>query len=162
MKPTLTTPDTLLLGMWVEGQRAAIVGTLVREDEEIITEVTHWVGGWAGVYKEWATLVNVLKDAAIVGSKHLLIVSNDAALVRALTPPLRAPAADQVERKWLLGWGKEGQRGGYVEMPFGGDAAHWDAIRLLAAGPWAGRWRVVWSDKLEKARELWRQSTNRQ
>ena len=158
MKPTLTTPDTLLLGMWVEGQRAAIVGTLVREDEEIITEVTHW----AGLYKEWATLVDVLKDAAIVGSKHLLIVSNDAALVRALTPPLRAPAADQVDRKWLLGWGKEGQRGGYVDMPFGGDAAHWAAIWLLAAGPWAGRWRVVWSDKLEKARELWRQSTSRQ
>jgi hypothetical protein len=153
VKPTTTTENTLILSLWVEGPNCAIVGALRREDDVVVPDV--YMARKACT--PWTTLVEALAEAAIIGMKHLLIVSNDKNLVAALTPPLRPPAPTEMERHWALGWGEEGQRGGYVEIPWGGDIDHWRVLGLLACGQWAGCWRAVWSDGITKARELCQQ-----
>lgn len=154
MKPTLLTPDTLILSMWCEDRTTAIVGSLRRDDDTIVADVVTEVT----VGKPCTTvLCTTLDDVGMIGAKHLLILTNDRELVAMVRSPLIAPKADQVERKWLLGWGKEGQRGAYVDLPFGGDAEHWRLLTMLCCGGWAGRWRVQHNEQLTKARELWQQ-----
>lgn len=157
MKPTLTTPDTLILSIWQADRTTAIVGSLRRDDDTIVADVLTGV-----TVNEPCTTVlcTTLAEVALIGAKHLLILTNDRSLAAMLSTPLIAPKADQVERKWLLGWGKEGQRGAYVDLPFGGDAEHWRLIEMLAVGQWAGCWRVQYNDQLTKARELWQRHTN--
>lgn len=186
MKPTLTTPDTLILGCWHEDQRCAIVASLrsaeqylpVAEsvvilaaagrqvdhhDANALPVVTrfayHWggfvrpaVGEWSGLL--WPTLAGALDELVVVGCRHLLLVTNDAALCSVLTsatppPPLRTT------RQWVLGWGKKDQKGAYVEVPWGGDADHWQVLVHLGM-TWSGHWQVICRPELlEKARELW-------
>jgi hypothetical protein len=170
MKPTLTTPNTLLLGCWYEAARCGLVASLrsaeywlsSADDGEIVTElayrwggdIRHDVGQWTGPL--WPTLASALNDLTCVGCRHLLFIGNDPVLCHTLARA-QAPAPTQHTRQWLVGWGKEGQKGTYVDIPWGGDAAHWRVLVQLGT-TWAGNWAVVCrADFLQKARTLWLQ-----
>ena len=141
------TADALLLGIWHAGGRAACTGALRDWQGETVPDVLAITG------EPWAILVQALAVAEQCDVGNVVILSNDADLVRALSPPFRPPAPMQTRRifysreEWVdVGWGASDGEG----------AAHWQALCLLG-GRWGGRFRAMQVDDLPKARELWAQ-----
>jgi len=134
-------PNTLLLGIWAAENRAAITGSLTDWRGDTLSDVLACTG------EPWTTLVRALECAQVVGAGDVLILSNDAALVRALSPPLAVPAPTRTERVFY-------SRTEWADVGTGGDAQHWQALRLLG-GQWGGRFKAMQVDDLPKARELW-------
>lgn len=158
MKPLITDNDTLLLGCWIEDGRAAIVGALrttgsqeTTPIDDDIADVCRMAGAIVQDVIErcgapWPALAAALGDAETIGCRGWVILCNDKAMVQALRTK-KAPAPTESKRQWI---GKDT----YLEGKYGGDADHWEALRRLGMH---GRWTVVQSDKLQKARELWLQ-----
>ena len=141
------TPDALLLGIWHADGHAALTGALRDWQGETVPDVLSLTG------QPWTILAQALAAAECIDAGHILILSNDADLVRALSPPFRPPAPSHSQRifysrsEWVdVGWGAGSDE----------DAAHWQALRLLG-GRWGGRFRAMQVDDLPKARELWAQ-----
>jgi len=142
-----STPDAILLGIWHAEGRAAATGALRDWQGETVPDVLAFTG------EPWTVLVQALTEAERIEAGSVVILSNDTALVRALSPPFRPPTPTQTRRifygrtEWVdVGWGAgEGE-----------DAAHWQVLRLLG-GRWGGRFRAMQVDDLPKARELWEQ-----
>jgi hypothetical protein len=141
---SLTAPDTLLLGIWSANGHAAATGALRDWQGEVITDVLAITG------QPWTVLVQALTEAARIDVGNVVILTNDAGLVRALSPPFTPPAPTQRQRIFY-------SRTEWVDVGWGGDADHWQALQLLG-GRWGGRWRVMQVTELPKARELWEQS----
>jgi len=141
------TPDALLLGLWVANGHAAATGAVRDWQGNTVPDVLSLTG------QPWTILAQALAAAECIDAGHILILSNDADLVRALSPPFRPPAPTQTRRifysreEWVdVGWGASDGEG----------AAHWQALRLLG-GRWGGRFRAMQVDDLPKAREMWEQ-----
>jgi len=139
-----TTPDTLLLGIWSANGHAAAVAALRNWQGDTIADVLTATG------QPWTVLVQALATAERCDVGNVVILTNDGALVRALSPPFRPPAPTQTKRIFH-------GRSEWVDVGWGGDADHWQALQLLG-GRWGGRWRVMQVTELPKARELWEQS----
>ena len=142
------TSDALLLGIWHAGGRAALTGALRDWQGETVPDVLSLTG------QPWTILAQALAEAQCIDAGNVVILSNDAGLVRALSPPFRPPAPTQSRRiffsrtEWVdVGWGASDGEG----------TAHWQALRLLG-GRWGGQFRAMLVDELPKARELWAQS----
>ena len=142
------TADALLLGIWHADGRAACTGVLRDWQGETAPDVLALTG------QPWTVLVQALAVAEQCDVGNVIILSNDAALVRALSPPFRPPAPTQTRRvfysrdEWVdVGWGASDGEG----------TAHWQALRLLG-GRWGGRFRAMLVEDLPKARDLWAQS----
>lgn len=142
MKPTLTTPDTVVIGLYSAAGQACATGALRTWDGDLRPDVL--AGGRAPL---WAALAAALADVQAVDTAHVLLLTNDADIVAALTPPIRAPAPTATHREWF-------GRDDWVDVGYGGDEHHWQVLRLLGMR-WAGRWRVQLVDDLPGARELW-------
>ena len=143
-----TTPDALLLGLWVANGHAAATGAVRDWQGNTVPDVLSLTG------QPWTILAQALTTAEQCDVGNVIILSNDAALVRALSPPFRPPTPTQTRRifysreEWVdVGWGASDGEG----------TAHWQALRLLG-GRWGGRFRAMLVDELPKARELWAQS----
>lgn len=141
------TADALLLGIWHADGRAACTGVLRDWQGETAPDVLALTG------QPWTVLVQALAEAERIDAGSVLILTNDAGLVRALSPPFRPPAPTQTRRifysreEWVdVGWGASDGEG----------TAHWQALRLLG-GRWGGRFRAMLVEDLPKARELWAQ-----
>ena len=141
------TADALLLGLWVANGHAAATGAVRDWQGNTVPDVLSLTG------QPWTILAQALAAAECIDAGHILILSNDADLVRALSPPFRPPAPMQTRRifysreEWVdVGWGASDGEG----------AAHWQALRLLG-GRWGGRFRAMQVDDLPKAREMWEQ-----
>ena len=139
-----TTPDTLLLGIWSANGHAAATAALRNWQGDTIADVLTATG------QPWTVLVQALATAERCDVGNVVILTNDGALVRALSPPFRPPAPTQTKRIFH-------GRSEWVDVGWGGDADHWQALQLLG-GRWGGRWRVMQVTELPKARELWEQS----
>jgi hypothetical protein len=139
-----STPDTLLLGIWSVAGHAAATGALRDWQGDTIADVLTATG------QPWTVLVQALVAAERCDVGNVVILTNDGALVRALSPPFRPPAPTQTKRIFH-------GRSEWVDVGWGGDADHWQALQLLG-GRWGGRWRVMQVTELPKARELWEQS----
>ena len=145
MKPTLDTPDTVVVGLYSVAGEAAATGTLLTLAGDVRPDVLA-----VGRAATWPALAAALGQAEPMLARHLLLLTNDAALVEALTPPIRAPVPTAFAdtpiffTEWEIGVG------------YGGDEHHWQVLRLLGC-VWAGRWRVQLVEDLPKARELWAQ-----
>ena len=141
------TSDALLLGIWHADGRAALTGVLRNWQGETVPDVLAYTG------QPWTVLVQALTEAECIDAGHILILSNDADLVRALSPPFRPPAPTQTRRIFY-------SREEWVDVGYGASdgegAAHWQALRLLG-GRWGGRFRAMQVDDLPKAREMWEQ-----
>lgn len=142
MKPSILTPSTIILGCHVDSQCAAIVGSLRGEGGELTTNVIERTGS------PWQAIAAALADAQVIGARHVVLLSNDAAIVAALSKPFPAPAGGERVRVWL---GVRGD-GRYVEGSLG-DAAHWAVLRLLG-WQWAGRFSVQQVAELPAAKVL--------
>ena len=159
MTPSPATADALLLGIWHADGRAALTGALRDWQGETVPDVLALTG------QPWTVPVQALTEAERIDAGHILILSNDADLVRALSPPFRPPAPSRKERvfipriaivnnKWTIeGWDYSDVGVGASD---GEGAAHWQALCLLG-GRWGGRFRAMQVDDLPKARELWAQ-----
>ncbi len=158
MKPTITTPDTLILGMWVEAGRAAVVGSVRKLDNFVEPDVVQATG------MAWAALAEALSDARTMAVRNVVIVTNDSGIVAALSRKpntwnrgmrvmvgLPSPTPTERQRVFL------NRTDGSIDVQWGGDTAHWDALRILG-GDFGGHWSIYQSDNLPKARALW-QST---
>jgi len=141
---SLTAPDTLLLGIWSANGHAAATGALRNWAGETVPDVLALTG------QPWTILVQALTEAVRIDAGNVLVLSNDTALVRALSPPFRPPTPTQTRR---IFYGREE----WVDVGYGGDPQHWQALCLLG-GRWGGRFRAMQVDDLPKARELWEQS----
>lgn len=153
------TADALLLGIWHADGRAACTGVLRDWQGETAPDVLALTG------QPWTVLVQALAEAERIDAGSVLILTNDADLVRALSPPFRPPAPSRKERvfipriaivnnKWTIeGWDYSDVGVGASD---GEGAAHWQALCLLG-GRWGGRFRAMLVEDLPKARELWAQ-----
>ena len=137
------TPDAILLGIWHADGRAALTGALRDWQGETVPDVLAIAG------EPWTVLVQALTAAECIDAGSVLILSNDAALVRALSPPFRPPAPTEYRRIYY-------SREEWVDVGFGGDPQQWQALTMLG-GRWGGRFRAMQVDDLPKARELWQQ-----
>ena len=135
----LSDEDLLLLGIWHADGRAAVVGAVRTVDGEVVPDALRRVGA------TWQAIADALTDASAIGAGAWALLCNDAALVTTLASK-RAPVPTETA---TMRKGRE-----LVTAQYGGDAAHWEVLRRLAA---QGRWTVMQSAKLEKARELWQQ-----
>ena len=156
MKPTLSTPNTVVIGLYSLDGRAGVTGALRTEAGDLRPDVLASKGGAA-----WAALAGALADVLTTGAQHLLVLTNDRAIAEALTPPIRAPAPTAKRREYFApikanDFGFSGTPGYWIDVGYGGDADHWETLRLLAMR-WPGRWRCQLVDDLPKARELWEQ-----
>lgn len=142
MKPNILTANTIILGAYVDSQTAAIVGSLRRDGGEVEAHAIERTGA------TWEALAGALADAATIGAAHVLILTNESALVTALSKPFPAPIGGEQWRKWT------GGKDGHYVAGTTGNAAHWDV--LLALGwAWAGNWRITRVDALPAAKQLW-------
>ena len=137
------TPDALLLGIWHADGHAALTGALRDWQGETVPDVLSLTG------QPWTILAQALAVAEQCDVGNVVILSNDADLVRALSPPFRPPAPTQSRRIFY-------SRDEWVDEGWGGDAQQWQALCLLG-GRWGGRFRAMQVDDLPKARELWQQ-----
>ena len=143
-----STPDAILLGIWHAEGHAAATAALRNWQGETIADVLELTG------QPWTVLVQALTEAARIDVGNVVILTNDAGLVRALSPPFRPPAPTQRQRIFY-------SRTEWVDVGWGGDAEQWQALQLLG-GRWGGRWRVMQVEDLPKARELWQHSQSNQ
>ncbi len=143
MSPTPAAPDTLLLGIWSAHGHAAATAALRNWQGETIADVLELTG------QPWTVLVQALTEAARIDVGNVVILTNDAGLVRALSPPFTPPAPTQRQRIFY-------SRTEWVDVGWGGDVEQWRALQLLG-GTWGGRFRAMQVDDLPKARELWEQ-----
>ena len=134
-------PDAVLLGIWAAEGRAAVTGAIRDARGETTPDVLTLAG------EPWTALVQALEQAAIMDTANVVILSNDAALVQALSPPFAPPKPDHTERVWY-------GRAEWVDVGIGGNAQHWRALQLLG-GRWGGHFRAMVVSDLPKARELW-------
>ncbi len=150
--PNAAAPDTLPVGIWSAptpaGPHAAAVASLRNWQGDTIADVLAATG------QPWTVLVQALGVAEQCDVGGVVILTNDGALVRALSPPFRPPAPTQTKRifysrtEWVdVGWGASDGEG----------AAHWQALAQLG-GRWGGQFKVMQVEDLPKARELWQQS----
>ena len=137
------TADAILLGIWHADGRAACTGALRDWQGETVPDVLAITG------EPWTVLVQALTAAQCIDAGSVLILSNDADLVRALSPPFPPPTPTEHRRIFY-------SREEWVDVGFGGDPQHWQALQLLG-GRWGGQWRVMVVEDLPKARELWQQ-----
>ena len=144
MKPTLDTTDTVVIGLYSADGEAAATGTLLTAAGHVRPDVLA-----VGRAATWAALAAALEQGQAMLARHVLVLTNDATLAQALTPPIRAPAPTATHREWF-------GRDDWVDVGYGGDGHHWQVLRLLGF-VWAGRWRVQLVEDLPKARELWAQ-----
>ena len=147
LKPMISpaVPDAILLGIWVAEGRAAVTGAVRAASGDTLPDVLALAG------EPWTALVQALEQAAIMDTANVVILSNDAALVQALSPPFAPPKPDHTERVWY-------GRAEWVDVGIGGNAQHWRALQLLG-GRWGGHFRAMVVDDLPKARELWEQQS---
>ena len=138
------TPDAILLGIWHADGRSALTGALRDWQGETVPDVLAITG------QPWTVIVQALATAECIDAGSVVILSNDAALVRALSPPFRPPTPTQTRRVFY-------SREEWVDVGWGGDSQQWQALQMLG-GRWAGRFRAMQVDDLPKARELWQQS----
>lgn len=143
MKPTIHTPSTLILGCYVGNQHAAIVGSLRDAEGALRPGIVEQTG------RPWAALAQALAEAEVIGAAHVVVLSNDAGMVQALTRPFSAPVGGERQRVWI---GVRGN-GAFVEVDLG-DAAHWDVLRWLGLR-WGGCFAVQRVESLPNAQALW-------
>ena len=139
-----STPDAILLGIWHAEGRAAATGALRDWQGETVPDVLAFTG------EPWTVLVQALTEAERIEAGSVVILSNDTALVRALSPPFRPPTPTQTQRVFF-------SREEWVDVGYGGDPQQWQALQMLG-GRWGGRFRAMVVEDLPKARELWQQS----
>ena len=139
-----TTPDALLLGLWVANGHAAATGAVRDWQGNTVPDVLSITG------QPWTILAQALEEAERIDAGNVVILSNNADLVRALSPPFRPPAPTQTRRIFY-------SREEWVDVGYGGDSQQWQALQMLG-GRWGGRFRAMQVDDLPKARELWAQS----
>jgi len=154
MKPTIDTPDTVVIGLYSLGGRACVTGALRTGAGDLRPDVLAVQAGAA-----WPALAGALADVLAIGARHLLVLTNDPGIADALTSPIRAPAPTATRREYFApiganDFGFSGTPGYCVDVGYGGDADHWETLRLLAMR-WPGRWRCQLVEDLPKARELW-------
>lgn len=141
MKPSILDNDIVLLGVWLDVQRCAVVGALRNVDGELVSDCIERVG------QPWRALADALADAAAIGCRNgWIILCNDAAMVATLQGK-RAPTPTDEKRHWIA-------KGEYLTGKWGGDADQWEVLQRLGE---YGKWAVIQSDKLQKARELCQQ-----
>lgn len=145
LKPTIETPNTVILGVYSDGATAGIVGSFRTMGGILRTEVLTAAG------PVLAALHTALDAAAALDAGNLVIFSNDAALVAALSPPFRPPAADRAERHWF-------GKGDFTDAGYGGNADHWACLAELG-GRYGGRFNAIKVDDLQRAKEVWQQHT---
>lgn len=141
MKPTIHTVETLVIGVHVDGQSAAAVGSLRTATGAVEAHVTAHIAPSA-----WRALAGALADGALIGAAHVLILCDDAAIVSALRRKA-APVGGEQWRVWT------GGKGGAYVRGAQGDAAHW-ATLLMLGWHWAGHWSAQHVAELPGAKAL--------
>lgn len=138
-----SSPDALLLGLWVANGHAAATGAVRDWQGNTVPDVLGITG------QPWTVLIQALAAAQVIDAGSVVILSNDAALVRALSPPFRPPTPTERRRMFY-------SRTEWVDVGWGGAPQQWQALQMLG-GRWGGRFRAMLIEDLPKARELWQQ-----
>jgi hypothetical protein len=144
----LNTPSTLFLAIYDNGTQMACTASLRATDGQVVADVTQHTSD-----SSWASVDAFMADAANVGTRHIIIFTNAAFLVDALTGRVKTPAPDSTESVY------QPRKGGgkYEQYPVGGNQHWWNVIRhLLRYWCKGGTWQVVavGEDKLGKGKEL--------
>jgi hypothetical protein len=172
MKPDALTPNTLLVGLYVQDGKAVALGSINSMTVEPVTvqgenliqalpdgtlpdvvynvrpDVLQAAGG------AWEALAGALAEATIIDTDHVVILTNDGDVVKALTRFTLPAAATTIQVKTT--WDPIKKRQDTVTIKTGWDPHHTAVLQHL--GMRGGKWRVVKVDDLPMARKEW---TNR-
>jgi hypothetical protein len=128
-KLTITTPDTLLVGVYIENDWAAITASLRPQAGDIRNDILLSTG------EPYFELAKALVELAEVRARNLLILTTDADLYRRLHKPFCF--SDAHPQEW--------------------PRPYWTILRECTSYGLYGAWRCLQVDDLPKARELWNQ-----
>jgi hypothetical protein len=128
-KPTITTPDTLIIAVWVDEGRAGITATLRTATNDVRPGVAQATG------ETLLALAGILEDLTAVKASNLLLLTNDGVLLQSLRRPWRFSAMHPTT------WPPE----------------YWTILRCCTAYCFSGAWQTMQAQNLQKARELWLQ-----
>lgn len=119
---TLTTPNTLILGIALRGDRTAITGGVRLRNGELESDAIEMVGG-----DLWQTLNDGLADVRIMRVPNLLLLTTCDELARWLTKPVKV---EQPETKtvWV---GRD-----RFTVKVGGNEHQWAILRHLFIYVW--------------------------
>ncbi len=131
-RPTIATPDTLILGAWVEDGVLALTATLRTAANEVRPGVLEATGD------PLCTLARALQELAVLKTRNLLLLTNDDDLLRWFSSPFR-----------------------YNDMhPSTWPPEFWRCLIQSTDYFLRGTWCVRRVDNLPKARDLWLQQRN--
>lgn len=119
---SLTTPNTLILGIAHRGNRTAITGGIRYRNGEMDTDTIEMAGG-----DLWQTVDEALADLRIVKAQHLLLLTTCDELYQWLQGPIRV---EQPESKsvWV---GRD-----RFDVKTGGNEHQWKILRHLFMYVW--------------------------
>lgn len=124
---TIETPNTLLLGVYVQDGRAAITATLRNQSGEL------QAGVFEGTGQALPALARALVELEAVGADNMLLLTNSEALHTILSYPHRYN--NEHPKTW--------------------PQSYWRILYESTKYCLHGRWKVQLVDDLPKARELW-------
>lgn len=128
-RPHIGTPDTLIVGAWVEDGVLAVTATHRTAAGEVHPSVAEMTGD------PLMTLAKLLMGLDFLRARNLLLLTNDADLQRWFSSPFR-----------------------YSDMhPGTWPPEYWACLMVCTGYCLRGNWTVQHVDNLPKARELWLQ-----
>ena len=150
MKPTIDTANTLILGCYTADGHCAVTGTMLDGQYETVPDVLTATGA------TWAALAEALTIGAAIDVGHVLILSNDEALVKALSPPFKARRDGEPVTVYVppLLAGRKVAAEAYTVTAYEPDPAHWHALTMLGMR-WGGNFRAMHVEDLPRTRSLW-------
>jgi len=120
MKPTLNLPNTLLIGLY-QGDKAYVAYAKLHKDGFDDVDVIMALGS-----DGWYVLADTLQALETLNADAVIVLTNDAAIVKALNKPFKAPKPDKNNDKAMNFIERH-----YMSVPYGGDMRHWDALQAL-------------------------------
>ena len=125
-KPTTSTPNTIMVGVYIDHGQAAITVSLRSSNGQMRNDVFHATG------EPYEQLARTLMEVRQVDALNLLILTNDAQLHRRLHRPFRYDDGDFMQ--WPKAW--------------------WRILTECTRYCFNGDWQCLLVNDLPKAREL--------
>lgn len=169
MKPDITTPNTLLIGLYVMDGKAVALGTInaapltkaPATDANLVQDAWEGQGEPAEYYVRtdalrtagtpWEALAEALAEADVIAADCIAILTNDPAILHALTR-FTVPAAAKTETV-KLPYDYMAKRQDVVTVKTAWDPHHTTVLQKL--GMRGGRWSITLANALPKARKEW-------
>ena len=146
----LSDPHTLILSIWHQDERTAVIGNIRKADGSIEADAIQHAGGYI-----WQVVDEVLEDAKLLRMRNFFVLCNDAEAIGQYTGKIWI-APTETKKVHMVGTpstkGRPQTPKGLIDVGYGGCPHMWN---ILYHAYMYDRWRFMHHEKLIKTRELW-------